>query len=119
MADAKNRRECFRLRYPESDRPLLMLGQMTIPVAELSETGMRVVGEHESLWVGALLAARIRFADSTVIGVQFTVVRREDTETILKLTTGVPLRRMLLEQRRVHPSNPAGDEPSAINPRRS
>lgn len=109
MADAKNRRECFRLRYPDADRPLLMLGQMTVPVAELSETGVRVVGEHDSLWVGALLAGRIRFADGTVIGVQFTVVRREDTETIVKLTTGVPLRRMLLEQRRVQPAKSPGE----------
>lgn len=100
-AAADNRREYFRLRYPEADRPRLLLGHLTAFVAELSETGLRVVGDHEKLWVGSELAGRVLFADGTVIGVNATILRREADETILKLRTAVPFRRLMIEQRRV------------------
>lgn len=100
---ADNRRECFRLRYPEAERPRLLLGHLSAAVAELSETGLRVVGEHEVLWVGAEVAGRLLFADGTVIGVNATVLRRELGGTVLKLRTAVPFRKLLAEQRRVLP----------------
>ena len=107
---SKNRRGYFRLRYPEADRPLLLFGSLSVHVVELSETGMRVLGEHEPLWPGADFAARLRFSDGVVIGVNGTVLRREAEVTVLKFRTGVPFRQMLGEQRRVLPkSDPVGD----------
>ena len=100
---SKNRREHFRLCYPEADRPLLLCGALSVPVVELSATGMRVLGEHEPLWPGADFAARLRFSDGVVIGVTGTVLRRETDVTVLKFRTGVPFRQMLGEQRRVLP----------------
>lgn len=94
-----NRRQFYRLRYPERVRPVMKYKKLEFPVAELSEGGARVVSDDVTLSPGESIAADIRFADGAVFGVVGTVFRYEAGEVILKLDLGIPLKRMLSEQK--------------------
>jgi PilZ domain len=105
-APPSNRRRFFRLRYPERDRPLLAFKRLELPVAELSEGGARLVVDDLTLSRHERIAADIRFADGAVFGVVGTVIRHEGDEAVLKLDFGIPLRRMLSEQKWVYRDYP-------------
>jgi PilZ domain len=100
MADApkSNRRKFYRLRYPIMARPQFRTGKHEFAVAELSESGMRVVADDLTLSRGIAISGDVRFADGVVCGVLGKVLRYEGDEAILKLEMGLPLRRMLAEQ---------------------
>jgi len=73
---------------------------------ELSEGGARLVVDGVTPSRGEFVSGDIRFADGAVFGIVGTVVRHETDEAILKLDLGIPLRRMLSEQKWVHRNYP-------------
>ena len=109
-----NRRDFYRLRYPARDRPVFKSKRLEVPVAELSEGGARLVVDDVTLSRGEFVSGDIRFADGAVFGITGTVVRHETDEAILKLDLGIPLRRMLSEQKWVNRNYPdLREEPDA------
>lgn len=103
MADdaRDNRRGFYRLRYPDAERPALDADGLVAAVAELSEGGMRVVAGDFRVAVGCRVAGEVRFADGETVWVDGTVLRHDAGEAVLQLEVGVPLPRMVAEQKRL------------------
>jgi hypothetical protein len=103
MADGArdNRRGFYRLRYPEAERPRVEADGLVAAVTELSEGGMRVVAGDFRVAVGCRVAGEVCFADGEAAWVDGTVLRHDAGEAILQLTVGVPLARMVAEQKRL------------------
>jgi hypothetical protein len=95
------RRAFYRLRYPEPERPKLLFDNTECHVAELSESGARLIHARWHLDTGRKIAGWIRFADGEATEVEGIVLRTEGGEAIVRLSVGVSLKRMLDEQRRL------------------
>jgi hypothetical protein len=96
------RRAHYRLRYPEVERPLVQTGVQDFAVAELSEAGLRVVlGGQTPPEAGAPFRGFLQFRDGEVLLLRGDWLRVEGEEGIIHLSTGISLRRMLDEQRRL------------------
>src|SRR4051812_27835552 len=107
MPKSGERRACYRLRYPVSARPVAYTGNRLYDVAELSETGVRLVFGGAGPAVGAAVSGYIRFHDGRATRFQGVVLRHEGGEAVLRLAVGVDLARMLAEQRhllRIYPT---------------
>jgi hypothetical protein len=96
-----NRRTFFRLEYPLGERPSLLLDGVAHPVVDLSERGVRFVLAEASLEVGAEVFGTIRFRDGSECRVTGKVarVRGDHPHCALRLDGGVPLPKILAEQR--------------------
>ncbi|MDB5306806.1 MAG: hypothetical protein JWO38_1008 [Gemmataceae bacterium] len=95
------RRAFYRLRYPEAERPTVQVDDRGYEVAELSEAGVRVLLAGQWVGPGAPFRGFLRFRDGVVVLVSGEWLRTEGDEGVARLTTGVSLRRMLDEQRRL------------------
>jgi len=94
------RRRYFRLRYPVSARPLLTISVRNFLVRELSEGGLRFASDMpDEFRVGDIIQGRITFRDKESIPVEGKVLRLADDEIIVQLSRGIPLRRMVEEQK--------------------
>lgn len=98
---SSERRSFYRLQYPEAERPRLFFENMEFKVAELSESGMRIVLGGWRLKSERPMLGWIKFKDGLASVVEGKVLRIEEGEAIVHLTLGVSLKRMLAEQRRL------------------
>lgn len=93
-------REHYRLRYPLSARPRLILNGAQYTVTEVSETGTRVLiepgstlpsdGDHEAVFC---------FLDGTRITTVASLIRVAEAEIVLNLSPPIPLSVIMAEQR--------------------
>lgn len=104
--EEQHRREHFRLRYPEGDRPRLYTAHGTFPVAELSEQGMRINLHLDHWGFGPELEGRIKLHDEEV-EIQGRFLRHGSHEAAFQLSKGVSLRQMLNEQKHLIRQYPA------------
>jgi hypothetical protein len=108
------RRAYYRLPYPETERPTMWVGNHRYAVVEISEMGARVlIAGREPLPQQGPVAGLIRFHDGELVAVQGTVLRVEAAQAVLKLTVGISLPRMLVEQRRLLQLYPTLFDPPA------
>ncbi len=98
---SNERRQFYRLRYPEADRPKLQFDNMEYHVVELSESGVRIALSRWQLGDGRSVVGWIRFYDGEAIPIEGIVLRTEGEEVVVQLSLGVSLKRMLDEQRRL------------------
>jgi hypothetical protein len=101
-------RAYYRLWYPQADRPTLAIGAQKFEVAEISEEGARIVpsgsfGHHH----GEAFTGVLRFSNGESDTVEGVVLRSTPDEVVVKLTTGVTLKRMMSEQIRLRQKYPA------------
>lgn len=103
MSDSQHdqKREFYRLRYPEAARPAIQVGGQHGEVEELSESGARVRIPGRTVPAGERLSGIVRFADNDMIPIAGEVLRTEGDVTVLHLTAGVSLKRMIAEQKRL------------------
>jgi len=101
-----NRRAYYRLRYPKAERPKLLSGDQVYEVSEISEKGLRVVLEGAEVQRAEPFSGVLSFFDGEEIKVVGTVFRSDERETVVKLTTGISLKRMLDEQLRIREKYP-------------
>lgn len=99
MSKQNNRRNHFRLPYPPNAGPVLKLGTQEFRVLELSEQGLRVATESR-LPQNNHISGALRFDDGEEIEIEGTMARTH-AFTVVKLTRGIGLPRMLAEQRRI------------------
>jgi hypothetical protein len=118
MSDSgpSDRRDFYRLRYPETDRPKLSFDNMEYHVVEISELGARIHLARRQLSDGRKVAGWIRFSDGEASPVEGSVLRTEGNEAVIQLSLGVTLKRMLAEQRRLIHLYPILFERSEIDP---
>lgn len=95
------RRAFYRLRYPAAERPVARTAGGPLVVAELSEGGARLVVADGEPAVAAAVVGYVVFGDRGADRIEGTVLRHDAGEAVLRLSLGVPLRRMIAEQRRL------------------
>ena len=98
MAHSINRREFYRLSYPNSDRPLIRFGKKVLPVAEISEEGVKIAHDGQCPALDEPFRGTIIFQDGEQATVEGVVYRLDDRDFVVKLTQGISIRRITLEQ---------------------
>ena len=104
LSDANNtgsqRRDHFRIVYPKEDRPRFTSGGLTFWVVDLAEQGMKFRSDGVVPWHdGDALRGRIAFHDDGFVDVEGNVLRHVAGNVVATFTRGVPLARIMEEQR--------------------
>lgn len=93
-----DRRAHYRLRYPVVERPSARVGGRVYQVTEISEGGARLLLDGSVMAPGDAVAAVIRFHDGETLPINGVVLRIDRSEAVVKLSAGISLSRMLVEQ---------------------
>ncbi|MCE0493134.1 PilZ domain-containing protein [Vibrio salinus] len=101
--DGIQQRQYFRLRYPESARPMIRVQGKIFSVSETSEKGLRVkMGHVASLYCGLKMKAVVSLHDDVDVIVEGSILRFDDNnEVVIKLVKGLSFKNMVSEQRYV------------------
>jgi hypothetical protein len=102
MEGVSNQRNHFRLEYPPADRPSLIIGREAHEVVDLSEQGIKfLMTKGYKPKVGDQIKGQIKFRDGKTVDVAGKVLRllTEANQCVLTLTQGLPLPKMMEEQR--------------------
>ncbi len=96
-------RNYFRLEYPKEARPQIAIGDGKFPVINLSEKGVKFSFDPRRstfiLDTEHALDATIIFQDHGHTRVTGRILRIDSNAVVLELTEGVPLQRIMTEQR--------------------
>ena len=100
-----NPRQTFRIVYPAEEQPQLVTGRcagqpQSFQVVDLSEEGLRL-SDADRLVEDGEVAGELHFADGRHAQVAGTVVRRDDHQVCLHLTSTVPANLVIEEQLRL------------------
>ena len=95
-------REHFRIRYPERDRPWLTVGDFTLQVLDLSESGAGLPGTDLFQEDQPAMEISIAFSDGGEFLTSAVFVRSNSERTGIRFLRMVPLGRILKEQRRLN-----------------
>ena len=96
------RRKYHRLQYPESERPTVRINGQDFHVSEISEKGTRILIpnscplSHNDPVTGVLW-----FQDGVNIVIHGVVQRCDEHGMALKLSKGISMQRMIIEQSRL------------------
>lgn len=94
-----NRREYYRIPFPESDRPRVVVGTTISEVIECSERGLSFEPASEPGDVGDVVEGRIRFPRGVELPIRGEVVRvGEDRVSLALKGTGIPFAVIFQEQ---------------------
>jgi hypothetical protein len=99
-----NRRTHFRIEYPKSQRPTVVLAGGLFEVMDLSERGIcfeRSLSFRPML--NSTVSGRVQFKDGSFVDIEGRVVRIQTSPYVcaLKLTREIPLAKVMDEQRRL------------------
>ncbi|WED20649.1 PilZ domain-containing protein [Vibrio sp. JC009] len=96
----EQKRQFYRLRYPDHDRPIISIMDEEFYVCEISEQGMRIVFVSDTpVEVGVIISGLVTFYDDKSVEVQGTILRQHESEVAVKLIDdGISFRRMTQEQ---------------------
>jgi hypothetical protein len=102
------KRAFFRIRYPLSERPRLRVENCAYDVIDCSLKGLRYVVPRGPLPpLGAEIKGRVYFRRGAEVNVKGVVLRVQDKEVALDLsTTNIPFSILLDEQRYLHTRYP-------------
>lgn len=93
-------REHYRIEYPTAARPTLIAGNLEHEVLDVSEQGLRFRTVSGESWeLGDTVAGSVRFQQRAEVRVSGVVVRIIEKEIAVHLTTGIPLKLIIDEQR--------------------
>ncbi len=102
----ESKRQFYRLTYPHSGRPELLVAGKTFPVVDISECGMRLQVQQndiQTLPVGETVCGQVRFTDGESFEIAGAIIRHADVSGELQcavfLSKGIPYSRMVAEQR--------------------
>ncbi len=95
-------RTYYRLRYPGAERPTVRIEDRDYEVSEVSERGAKIVLAGAcALRLDQPFAGVLRFRDGETVSVEGVVQRFAGKEIVLNLSSGVSLKRMMAEQKRL------------------
>jgi len=93
-------REYYRITYPTTLRPKLLVQGHTFEVVDVCERGIRfLLGEAVPPDVGYEIAGTVRFRRGETVEVRGAVLRLTNGEIAARLDAGIPLRAVMEEQR--------------------
>ena len=101
------KRSYYRLKYPKTEQPTIRINDREFPVIEISEKGIKVSLTREfSTESDEFISAVIEFQDGESISIEGVVLRRDEESMVVKLSKGISMKRMLVEQSRLRHSHP-------------
>ncbi len=98
------RRQFDRVKYPDDDRPELLLSQKEgeakkCEVVDISEKGIGLISEELSgLHPKSRIEAKIIFPDGRLLAVEGKLLRVGENKAGIYLTKGIPFSRITIEQ---------------------
>lgn len=96
------KREYYRVRFPDSERPSLRIGDAAYEILDLSESGLYARLTVPGLSMDDIVAGVVRFKDGEEFAVEGRIVRMDGDSVGLFLDKqGFPYRKVLDEQRRL------------------
>jgi PilZ domain-containing protein len=96
------RRNYFRIQFPITQRPRLVVSTAEFEVLELAETGARIiVGDAQVSETSGEFEATIQFPDGASASVTARVHRREINEAVLRFAANLPYPIIAGQQRRL------------------
>jgi hypothetical protein len=95
----ENRREYYRIPFPESDRPRVVVGTAISEVIECSERGLSYHPASEAGGLGEVQEGRLRFPRGVELPIRGEIVRVSGDRVSLSLQgTGIPFAVIFQEQ---------------------
>jgi hypothetical protein len=95
---SEQRREYFRLEYPDLFRPVLILSDRNFNVLDVSEYGMRFQAKDLSDFVlGKTLGANLVFKNKDTLSCDGKIIRLNSVEVAVNLITPIPLHKIRAE----------------------
>ena len=95
-------RAFYRVLYPRSLRPILLIGAERFSVVDASELGLRFIAIGLGPSLGAAIIGRLALPETPPMEIEGIVVRRDDRYVALALAPGIPYRVILDQQRLLH-----------------
>ncbi len=96
----RNRREHYRVEYPISSRPKLIIEGIQYEVMDVSEKGIRFLSESSNEFqVESEVKGKIVFHDNEVQEVEGTILRVAEKQTIIYLSVNISFFIIVQEQR--------------------
>jgi len=97
-------RDFFRLIYPPADRPNIKIEESRFPVGDLSEMGIKFFHQETIKFpVGVRMKGTIIFKDGSKCEVEGDILRVDVDSTpaftVVEFVKGIPMAKMLEEQR--------------------
>jgi hypothetical protein len=97
--ESSNRRNFFRIAYPEHERPRLVLGSTICEVVDCSEGGLLFrPSPLEDYRVGQEIHGRLRLSGGRETPIAGEIIRVSDEAVSVKLEVGIPFGLILKEQ---------------------
>lgn len=92
------RRANYRLEYPPSKAPRIMIGGTSYEVIDISERGIRIQNPFRHRMPDDMFTAMVHFHEGEPVKVIARMVRIEPGRVALYLIQGIPYKRILIEQ---------------------
>ena len=94
----EQRREFYRVEFPEQERPKLFLNEISYEVMDICEAGIRFeVDDVESLIDNGRIDAQIRFRDGAVVDSSGNILYQRENSLVVILDKPISLRRVRAE----------------------
>ncbi|MDH5764790.1 MAG: PilZ domain-containing protein [Gammaproteobacteria bacterium] len=94
----EQKREYYRVEYPENDRPALVFMDNEFEILDVSEGGVRFkVEKADDFIIGELVGATIKFADDYTFKCTGKIVRIDDNNIAINNIHHIPLERIRAE----------------------
>jgi hypothetical protein len=104
----QNQRTHFRIEYPASERPVLVVDKTRFLVLDLSENGLKFLpGPAYRPKPGTSIRGVVRFKNGGECPVEGKVLRYAGEGCVVLLVQGIPLSRMMEEHRLILQKYPA------------
>lgn len=100
MSEAQ-KRQFFRVIYPAHERPKVIIARKPYEIMDLSEGGVKIFVKNPTLQfeVEKLVEGNIIFADKVNVAFKGKILRVHEDFVVVRTSTGVPLQRIMGEQR--------------------
>ncbi|MFW2374547.1 MAG: hypothetical protein ACN4GM_15585 [Gammaproteobacteria bacterium] len=94
----EQRREFYRVEFPEQERPMLFLDEISYDVLDICEAGIRFEVENIASLVGnGRVDAQIRFRDGGVVDSSGDILYQRENSLVVILDNPISLRRVRAE----------------------
>jgi hypothetical protein len=94
-------RDYFRIPYPVTERPRLVIGVDEFQIVDLSESGARIALDSEPPAAVESFPATVQFKDGTTVKVVAAIQRQEQGELVLRFADNLPYAIIAAQQRRL------------------
>ena len=95
---AEQRREFYRVEFPEHERPVLFLNEIFYEVLDICEAGLRFeVDDVASIIGNGRIDAQLRFRDGAMVDSSGDILYQRDNSIVVILDNPISLRRVRAE----------------------